>query len=266
MTTLLAFYSLAIGAVVGSFLNVVIYRWPREESVVFPASHCPNCNTPIKAYDNLPVVSYLVLLGRCRTCRMPISPRYPLVELANALFYLALFQRTGVSWGFLPLAAIISMTIVLIFIDADVHMLPDVVTYPGIVIGLIVGFFSLGDSYESLAISESIVDSAGGAILGAAIIASIILTYWLIRRIEGMGWGDSKMLAMIGAALGWRSVFAVLFIGSILGAVIGVPLALRSEKKMQTALPFGVFLGLATLLTMFFGNTLFAWWVGLATR
>lgn len=266
MSALFSFYAFAVGAVVGSFLNVVIHRWPREESVVFPASHCPNCNTPIKGYDNIPVVSYLLLRGRCRACRVPISPRYPLVELANALFYLAIFQRTGIAWEFIPLAALVSMTIVLIFIDADVHMLPDVVTLPGIAIGLAVGVFSLGERYNSLAISTSILDSGGGAIVGAAVIATIILAYWLIRRVEGMGWGDAKMLAMIGAWLGWRSVFAVLFIGSVLGTIIGIPLALRSEKRMQTALPFGVFLGLATLLTMFFGNTLFAWWVGLATR
>lgn len=266
MPLLFAFYAFAIGAVVGSFLNVVIHRWPREESIVFPASHCPACNAPIKAYDNIPIVSYVVLLGRCRSCRATITPRYPLVELSNALFYLAVFQRTGLSYAFIPVAAIVSMLIVLIFIDADVQMLPDVVTLPGVAIGLAIGALSLGDRVTELAISSSIIDSAGGAIVGAAIVAAIILAYWLIRRVEGMGWGDSKMLAMIGAALGWRSVFAVLFLGSLLGAAIGVPLAMRSEKRMQTALPFGVFLGLAALLTIFFGNTLFAWWVGLATR
>src|SRR5512146_1715105 len=114
MSVLFAFYAFAVGAVVGSFLNVVIHRWPREESIVFPASHCTSCNTPIRWYDNIPIASYLVLRGRCRTCREPFSARYPLVELANALFYLAVFQRTGISWTFLPVAAIVSMTIVLI--------------------------------------------------------------------------------------------------------------------------------------------------------
>lgn len=266
MPVLLASYAFAIGAVVGSFLNVVIHRWPREESIVFPASHCPSCNTPIRSYDNIPILSYLILLGRCRACRSPISLRYPLVETANALFYLAIFQRTGVAFEFLPIAALVSMTIVLIYIDADVQMLPDVITLPGVAIGILVGAFSVGDRFPALTASASLIDSAGGAIVGAAIIATIILTYWLVRQMEGMGWGDSKMLAMIGAWLGWRSVFAVLFLGSLLGAVIGVPLALRSAKRMQTALPFGVFLGIAALLTMFFGNTLFAWWLELATR
>src|SRR5690349_12915551 len=117
MPVLLAFYAFAIGAVVGSFLNVVIHRYPRQESIVFPASHCPHCNTPIRPYDNIPLLSYLILAGRCRACRATISPRYPLVELANALFYLAVFERTGAALSFIPIAAIVSMAIVLIFID-----------------------------------------------------------------------------------------------------------------------------------------------------
>ena len=136
---LLPIYAFAIGAVVGSFLNVVIHRYPRDESIVFPASHCPKCNAPIRAYDNIPILSYIVLAGRCRSCRAPISPRYPLVELANALFYLAVFQRTGVALAFIPIAAIVSMTIILIFVDAEIQILPNVITYPGIVVGFVIG-------------------------------------------------------------------------------------------------------------------------------
>src|SRR5713226_6892285 len=134
MSALLAFYAFSIGAIVGSFLNVVIHRYPREESIVFPASHCPHCNTRIKPYDNVPVVSWIWLLGRCRTCREPISLRYPLVELANALFYLAIEQRTGPTLAFLPVAAIVSMITVLIYIDLEIQILPDVIDLPGIVI------------------------------------------------------------------------------------------------------------------------------------
>src|SRR5512140_3453217 len=188
MSAIFAVYAFAIGAVVGSFLNVVIHRWPREESIAFPASRCPACLTPIKPYDNIPIVSWAVLRGRCRACRAPITPRYPLVELANALFYLAVFQRTGVSMAFVPVAAIVSMTIVLIFIDADVQMLPDVVTLPGVALGLLAGAMRIGDSVPALVISTSPVDAAAGAIIGAAIITAIILTYWLARRVEGMGW------------------------------------------------------------------------------
>src|SRR5213075_2575613 len=143
MTALLAFYAFATGAIIGSFLNVVIHRYPREESIVFPASHCPNCNTNIRWFDNVPILSYLVLLGRCRSCQAAISPRYPLVELANALFYLAVYQRTGPTIVFLPVAAIISMTIALIYIDVEIQILPDVIDLPGIAIGLGIGALGL---------------------------------------------------------------------------------------------------------------------------
>jgi len=260
MTFLLAFYAFAIGAVVGSFLNVVIHRYPREESIVFPPSHCPDCNTNIRWFDNIPILSYLVLRARCRNCRVPISPRYPLIELANALFYLAVFQRTGAAVAFIPIAAIISMTIVLIFIDLEIQILPDVIDIPGIFIGLLIGWIG-GDVAADLVLSADILDSIAGALLGAAILAAIILTYWLIRRREGMGWGDVKMMAMIGAVLGWQSVPAVLLLASITGAIIALPLAIRSKEGFQLAIPFGVFLGLASLVILFFGHTLFEWWL-----
>src|SRR5437660_5774299 len=135
MTLLLGIYAFAIGAIIGSFLNVVIHRYPREESIVFPPSHCPHCDAPIRWYDNIPLLSFLVLLARCRACRAPISWRYPLVELANALFYLAIFLHTGPQVAFVFLAAMVSMIIVLIYIDAEIQILPDAVNIPGIVIG-----------------------------------------------------------------------------------------------------------------------------------
>src|SRR5947209_758890 len=139
MPPLLALYAFALGAVVGSFLNVVIHRYPREESLIFPGSHCPHCNAPIRWYDNIPILSFAILRGRCRACGAPIAIRYVLVELANALFYLAIFLRTGVTFVFPLVAAIVSMIIVLIFIDADIQILPDVIDLPGIVIGIIIG-------------------------------------------------------------------------------------------------------------------------------
>jgi leader peptidase (prepilin peptidase) / N-methyltransferase len=255
--------ALALGAIIGSFLNVVIHRYPREESIVFPPSRCPSCAAAIKPYDNVPVLSFVVLRGRCRSCREPISIRYPLVELANGLFYLAIFLRTGVHPLFLVLAALVSMLIVLIYIDADIQMLPDVITYPGVVIGAIIGVFGLGAGIPELMVATDWIDSALGAVLGASIIAAIILIYWLVRRIEGMGWGDAKMMAMIGAMLGAKSVLAVLLVASVTGTLVGVPLALRHEKGMQVALPFGVFLGFATLGLLFFGPTLWSWYLAL---
>lgn len=266
MPLLFAFYAFAIGAVVGSFLNVVIHRWPREESIVFPASHCPACNAPIKAYDNIPIVSYLLLLGRCRSCRAAITPRYPLVELANALFYLAIFQRTGVSIAFVPIATIVSMTIALIFIDAEVQMLPDAIDLPGIGVGLLIGWLSSTVVGGALIMADGLVDSLMGAAAGAVLTLVIIGAYWLVRRVEGMGYGDVKMLAMIGAAVGWRAMLAVVFLASVSGAATGIALAVRRRTDLQFALPFGVFLGFGFLVVLFFGPTLSAWYLSLLLR
>lgn len=266
MTLLLGIYAFGIGAIVGSFLNVVIHRYPREESIVFPGSHCPHCNTAIRWYDNIPILSFLLLRGRCRTCGDTIAWRYPLVELANALFYLAAFLFTGPTVGFVVVAALISMTIVLIYIDADIQILPDVIDIPGIAIG--VGAAALGMAFlnPALVLADSLLDSLAGAALGAAILLTIIGTYWLIRRAEGMGLGDVKMLAMIGAVTGWRAIPGVLLLAAVSGAIIGVPAALRSGRGMQAALPFGIFLGMAFLAVLFFGHTLSEWYVSLLLR
>ena len=266
MFSLLCVFAFALGAIVGSFLNVVIHRYPREESIVFPGSHCPHCNAAIRWYDNVPVLSFAVLRGRCRACGAGIAWRYPLVELSNALFYLALFLRTGPSVAFVIVAAIISMTIVLIYIDADIQMLPDVIDLPGIALGLGAGALSLGFLHPTLVLAESLTDSLFGAFLGAAILLAIIGAYWLLRRAEGMGLGDVKMLAMIGAVTGWRAIPGVLLLAALSGALIGVPAALRSGRGMRAALPFGVFLGMAFLAVLFFGHTLSGWYFSLVLR
>ena len=258
----------ALGAIVGSFLNVVIHRYPREESIVFPASHCTNCNTAIKAYDNVPILSYIWLAGRCRACHEPFSIRYPLVELANALFFLAIFQRTGVSPLFVVIAVVVSMILVLIYIDAEIQILPDVIDIPGIVIGLGIGAmnqFGLGYAPD-LMLSQSLIDSLAGAVIGASLLLAIALAYRLVRKIEGMGLGDVKMIAMLGAILGWAPLFPLLILASVIGALVGGVVALNSDKGMQAAVPFGVFLGLAALVMMFFGPTLWSWYLALLLR
>ncbi len=258
-----ALAALALGAIIGSFLNVVIHRYPREESIVFPASRCPTCHQAIKPYDNVPVLSWLWLRGRCRNCRQPISLRYPLVELANGLFYLALYQRTGPTIAFLPLAALVSMTIVLIYIDAEIQMLPDVITYSGLAIGLGAAALGIAGLAPDLMLAEDWVSAVIGAVVGGGTLAALILAYWLIRKVEGMGWGDVKMIAMIGALLGFAGLPPLLLISSVTGAAVGIPLAMRHEKGMQVALPFGVFLGFGTLILLFFGRTLSSLWVQL---
>jgi leader peptidase (prepilin peptidase)/N-methyltransferase len=263
---LLAIFAAAFGAIVGSFLNVVIHRYPREESIVFPPSHCPHCDAAIRWYDNVPLLSFLILGARCRNCREPISWRYPLVELANALFYLAIFLHTGPQIAFVFLAAMVSMFIVLIYIDAEIKILPDAIDLPGIAIGIAIGALGLWSSAPRLMLADSWIDSALGAAFGAAVISAIIGAYWLVRRVEGMGWGDSKMLAMIGALLGWRAVLGVLLLASVTGAIVGVPLALRSREGMRLEIPFGVFLGFAALAVLFFGPTLSGWYLSLILR
>lgn len=266
MHLLFSCYAALLGAILGSFLNVVIHRYPLEESIVSPPSHCPSCRTRIRWYDNIPLVSWVVLRGRCRACGAHITTRYPLVELANALFYVAVYLHTGVSVAFIPIAAMVSMLIVLIYIDADIQILPDVIDLPGIVLGLIIGALGIGALEPSLVLSQSLADAALGAFIGGGSIAVIILTYWLVRKIEGMGWGDAKMMAMLGAMMGWRAALATLLLGSVTGAIVGVPLALRSSRGMQYALPFGIFLGIAGLAILFFGHTLTSWYLALMLR
>lgn len=242
-----------VGALVGSFLNVVIHRWPLGESVVFPASRCGACRAKIRPWDNVPIVSWLLLRGRCRDCGARFSSRYMLVELANALFYLAIFARLGISTGALLVAAIVSMTIVLIFIDLDVQYLPDVVTFPGIAVGLAIGVLGLGRLYPGMLLAPVWWDSLAGALIGAGLIYGVNLLYRAVRGFDGMGMGDAKMLAMVGAAMGWKAVLPVLFLASMVGALFGVAMMSRGDKGWQTQLPFGVFLGLAVLVLLFFG-------------
>ena len=256
MTWFFLITAFGLGAIIGSFLNVVIHRYPREESIVFPPSRCPHCSTQIKPYDNVPILAWLWLRGRCRACKGSIDARYPLVELANALFYVAVFLRTGPTPGFIAIAALVSMTIVLIYIDLDIQILPDVIDLPGVAIGLVVGALHLGASYPGLVLSRTLLESVAGAVAGAGVLLAIGLAYQLVRKIEGMGLGDVKMMAMLGAVLGWEPLFPLMLLASITGAVVGVIVMARSREGMQVALPFGVFLGLAFLIVLFFGADL----------
>ncbi|HEU4888011.1 MAG TPA: prepilin peptidase [Thermoanaerobaculia bacterium] len=263
MTWLFVSFVFAIGAVVGSFLNVVIHRYPREESVVFPPSRCPHCEAHIKPYDNVPILAWLWLRGKCRACRGPIDARYPLVELANALFYVAIFLRTGLTPGFIPLAALVSMTILLIYIDLEIQILPSVINYPGVVIGLLIGATHLGALYPDLLLSRTLLESVAGAALGAGGLLAISLTYKLLRKREGMGQGDVKMMAMLGAVLGWEPLLPLLVLASVAGSIVGVFVGWKSGEGLLAELPFGVFLGLAFLGMLLFGNELYAVWVSL---
>jgi len=243
----------ALGAVIGSFLNVCIYRIPREESIVWPGSRCPKCGAPIAFYDNLPIVSFLFLLGRCRKCRAPISWRYPLVEALNGAGYLLLLNQFGLSWPALLYALFLSALIVVTFVDLDVQIIPDVISLPGIVIGLAVSYW----------LPQGLVSSLIGAVGG-------YLFFWLVAEAgyrmlkqEAMGGGDLKLIAMVGAFLGWRSVILTIFLGSLSGAVVGLSFMALKGWGRRTPIPFGPFLALGAVLALFLGTTIWDWYVGL---
>jgi leader peptidase (prepilin peptidase)/N-methyltransferase len=268
------------GLLIGSFLNVVIYRLPLRESIVFPGSHCPSCNSEIKWYDNIPVVSYVLLLrGRCRNCQARISPIYPAVELLVACLYLVVFlvhKEQVVSGSWLPMIAdvvFVSLIVPLVFIDLHHKLLPNAITYPGLVVLLVLRtiapdpwmvahtprLFGL-DGAPTWAVS--LFGSLLGAAVGGGSLWLVREAYFRLRHVEGMGLGDVKMMLMVGAFLGWQLTLLTIFVGSLLGSLVGVLLILRGgTMKMQ--IPFGVFLGPAAIISLFGGQQFIAWYVGM---
>lgn len=254
LSILLAIYAALLGLIVGSYLNVVIYRLPRGLSTVFPRSGCPSCGAPIRARDNFPVVSFLLLGGRCRACRAPISWRYPAIEATTSLLFVASFLRFGPSLGALAAALFCSLMIVLAMIDLEHLILPDRITLPGIAVGLALQPFLPWAGWRQALI---------GAALGAGILLAIWGLWYLIRREEGMGLGDVKMLALIGAFLGWKGVLVALFFSTLAGAAVGLALMRWGSLEMRSKLPFGTFLSLGGLVALFFGPPLADWYAGL---
>ncbi|MCY7347964.1 MAG: prepilin peptidase [Pyrinomonadaceae bacterium] len=265
------------GAAVGSFLNVVIHRVPIEESIIFPNSACPQCGKEIKPYDNIPLLSWLILLGKCRHCQNPISARYPAVELLTALLFLLVYFQLGLN-AFLPVGLIFAATMTaLIFIDAENMILPDVITYPLLVSALLVRIiFPLffGDLYFSdLKIYPLIylqnypwwLISLVGAILGGLVGGGSLWTVGAIwkrlRGVDAMGLGDVKMMFGVGALLGWQLTLLSIFLGAFSGAVIGIFLISRQkDKDMQTQIPFGIFLGIGSIIALLFGEQIIKWY------
>lgn len=268
-----------LGVIIGSFLNVVIHRLPLEESIVFPTSRCPYCETVIAFYDNVPVLSYVMLGGRCRVCKKSISPRYPVVELLTALLFVAVTWRQGITPA-LPFDLVfLSALIALIFIDAEHMILPNAITYPGIVFALVARAalpYLLGRPYFDdlpglmagpLSDLPIWAASLGGAFLGALIGGgSLWLMGWTwekLRGIEAMGLGDVKMMFMVGAYLGWRLTILTIFLSVLSGSLTGIALMMRRGKKdMQMLLPFGVFLGMGSIIALLVGRHIVEWYAG----
>jgi leader peptidase (prepilin peptidase)/N-methyltransferase len=261
-----------IGALIGSFLNVVIHRVPREESIVFPNSRCPSCGTAIRPYDNIPILSYLILRGRCRACGVSISPRYPAIEALTALLFGLVFLHDGLTLA-LPFDLVFVAALVsLVFIDAEHMLLPDVITLPGFAFALIARAL-VPNVYGLAFLSEGLLAgwpvwavSLAGALFGAAIGGgSLWLMGWLwerLRGVEAMGLGDVKMLFMVGAYLGWPLTILTIFLGVVGGSVVGVGLMLwRRERDMQMLLPFGIFLGIGAILSLLAGQQIIGWYL-----
>ncbi len=248
------------GLIVGSFLNVCIYRLPREISIVSPPSACPVCNTAIKPWDNIPLISYLLLMGKCRNCGEKISIRYPIVELLNGLLYFLVVYFFGFGWQLIPLFAFVSAMIVITFIDIDFQIIPDVITIPGIAVGVISSTLFISDPLFNLHESDmlnGLINSIIGALVGGGL-------YFLIAVVSkgGMGGGDIKMMAMVGAFIGWKGVLLVTFIGSLTGSLVGIILMVFKGKNRKTKVPFGPFLALGSLITLFLGGKIITWYLG----
>lgn len=240
------------GLCIGSFLNVVIYRLPLGQSLATPPSRCRNCGYSLRWFDNIPVLSWALLRGRCRKCGISVSWQYPIVELiAGALFVLVVWQ-TPLGPLLVSRLLLVSILIALFGIDLEHQILPNSITLPGIVIGLLL----------SLIAPPGWKDAVLGTLLGAGILYAIAAGYYLWRREEGMGMGDVKMLAMIGAFLGWKAVLVTLVLSSFSGAIIGVILMSVQRGGMKFALPFGTFLAIGALVAMFVGEPLVAWYAG----
>lgn len=238
-------FSFIFGAVVGSFLNVCIHRLPAGKSIAFPPSHCPGCQHPIKYYDNIPLLSYLILKGRCRHCRGVISPIYPLVELLTALMSLFLFLRYGPSLDYLFTFIFTAALIVITFIDLEHQIIPDVISLPGIPL------FALA---AILFMDISLRDSLIGIVAGGGVLYTVAAGYQFLKKTEGMGGGDIKLLAMMGGFLGWQSLLFVVLVSSLLGAVVGIALIIYKKGDLKYAIPFGPFLSIAAVAYLFWGD------------
>ncbi len=246
------FGAIILGAMVGSFLNVCIYRLPREESIVSPGSRCPHCKTPIRFYDNIPIISFLLLGGKCRYCHHSISIQYPVIEGITALSSLFLFVHFGVSLSYIIYFAFVSALIVITAIDLYHQIIPDVISLPGIGAGVLASLILPNISFW---------DSLIGLISGGGILFLVATGYqWLFKR-EGMGGGDVKLLAMIGAFLGWKAVILTILLSSLIGSIVGVVLILIKGKDFKYAIPFGPFLSLGAALSLFFGEDLIRWYL-----
>ena len=250
---ILSIYAFGLGAFIGSFLNVLIHRLPRKENFVTGRSHCPKCNELIRWYDNIPLLSFLILRARCRRCKAPISWRYPSVEFITALFFLLAFRLYGLSFHTMVAAIFFSMLLVVTFIDFEYYIIPDKITYPGMVLGLALSFVNP---------LVTPLDALIGLLAGGVSLYLLAVVGDFIFKKESLGGGDIKLAAMLGAFLGWKSIIFIFFGAAVLGLIYAVIQMIISRKLgAGRMIPFGPFLSLAALLALFFGEMLIDFYV-----
>ncbi|MGC8900317.1 MAG: prepilin peptidase [bacterium] len=235
------------GLIIGSFLNVVIYRLPRHESIIHPGSHCPYCGNAIKPFDNIPVISYLILKGRCRYCKNKIPIRYPIVELTTAVLFTCLYIRYGMSIDTVVFFILGAGLIAITFIDLDHRIIPNAISYPGIVIGFVSSFFIS---------TNNPINSIIGIFAGSGILFLTAFIYRAVTGVEGMGMGDVKLMAMIGAFLGWQASLFTIVISALVGSIVGVVLIVFMGKGRRYAIPYGPFISASAVIYLFYGKML----------
>jgi leader peptidase (prepilin peptidase)/N-methyltransferase len=251
---LIEIFIFLMGLCIGSFLNVCIYRLPESKSIVHPRSMCPNCDTLIPFYDNIPLFSYLWLKGQCRRCKVKISMRYPMVELLGGLVALGTYLRFGLTIETLIYYVFIAALLVVTFIDLDHRIIPDVITLPGIPICFAASFALPDITYK---------DALLGILIGGGSLFLVAWVYTILTKKEGMGGGDIKLLAMMGAIVGWQGVLFTIFVASLVGTLAGFAVMLHSRKGMKLAVPFGPFLSIGSITYIFFGTELVTWYLNL---
>lgn len=242
------------GACIGSFLNVCIYRIPAGVSIVHPGSSCPHCKSTIHFYDNIPILSWLLLMGRCRHCKASIALRYPFIEFLSGLFALACVAVFGPTLHGLLVFIFVATLIVVTFIDLDHRIIPDVITLPGIPI-----FFILAFAIPTVTWLEGAI----GILIGGGSLFAVAWLYHTMTNREGMGGGDIKLLAMMGAVIGWKGVLFTIFAASAIGTVVGLLTMIKSSKGMRLAIPFGPFLATGAIIYLFFGKAIIYWYTNL---
>ncbi|HJV34075.1 A24 family peptidase [Geomonas sp.] len=251
---LLYVFGFILGAVVGSFLNVCICRIPKKESVAFPPSHCRICDYRLRWYDNIPILSYLLLKGHCRGCGEPISPQYPVVELINGVLTVCLLVKFDLGLSFAVLFIFCSALVTITFIDLEHQIIPDVITLPGIVVGFLFSFFIPRFGWQNSLI---------GILAGGGSLLLIAFAYSVVTKKDGMGGGDIKLMAMMGAFFGWQAVLFIIFASSLLGSLIGVAIIIARKQDSTFAIPFGPFLSTAAIVYIFYGRQIMLWYLSL---